>query len=183
MISKEIKDQYPLVVPGIAQNEIEAIHPGIMDDSDSDGVYDLIDAYPMNSSKWIVEPEEDYYPLLIGPFVDKEGDPIPGVNVSMDIDGILYSNTTNENGLVTLYLVDMPKDDQYTLIVNKEGYKEMKFEVTLFGGGVANPGPHELRKDDDSGDDGGSLPGFELGIILVALGLSIFLIERKRNYF
>jgi parallel beta-helix repeat protein len=183
MVSKGIRDLYPLVVPRIAQNEIEAIHPGIMDDSDSDGVYDLIDAYPMNSSKWIAEPKEEYYPLLIGPFVDREGDPIPSVNVSMDIDGILYSNVTNELGLVTLYLVDMPKDDQYTLIVNKEGYKEMRFDVTLLDGGMTNPGPHELRKADDNADDGGFVPGFELGIILVALGLSIFLIEWKRKKF
>jgi parallel beta-helix repeat protein len=49
----EATDNHPLIKPINSYGTIDQIFPGILNDFDSDGIFDLIDKFPLNNSEWL----------------------------------------------------------------------------------------------------------------------------------
>jgi parallel beta-helix repeat protein len=47
-----VKDEFPLAEPVTDPEDLEQIQPGLMEDTDADGVFNMIDAFPQNSKEW-----------------------------------------------------------------------------------------------------------------------------------
>ncbi len=52
-VSNNVRDEHPLLNPTILTVDLEQFHPGINNDTDSDGVFDLIDALPYDENEWM----------------------------------------------------------------------------------------------------------------------------------
>ncbi len=127
------EDKYPLVEFDISQEEIERIHPGVLNDTDSDSVFDLIDDFPDDPVKFrlIDDTMENTYSLKLGPFLDEDNKSVVGAKVMITIDGKQYTNKTNDTGFVIIPLLDIPPDGEYHIEVTKEDYEALSFEFFI----------------------------------------------------
>ncbi len=185
--SRNVTDNYPLTKFRLGLDKINQIHPGVLNDNDLDGVYDLLDAFPDDPLKWKSkqDPTKIFLPLLLGPFVDEAGAFVENAIVTIDINGIYYSNLTNSSGLVTIHLPQITLDGEYNLTVSKEGYEDLKLEISFENNNFKLPVDMPKLKKINKDNEPGFISGFEIFILIIALCIFLLLIfiRKKSNNF
>lgn len=167
--SREIQDRKPLVEPRLSLDEVKQVHPGVFDDVDADGVFDLIDAYPFDSTKW----KKPLSSLILGPIVDETGIIVKDAKVILIIDGTKYTNRTDEVGLT---IVDIPSTvgkGIYNISVTKEGYSDMSYSITINPDGSYDQGtiPELKKTSEDTKSE-----SFKVSFLAIGLICSIIII-------
>ena len=123
-----IQDTHPLVEPTMDVQEIENMYPGIFNDSDSDGVFDVIDALPEDTSEWL-DTDSDGVGNLKDP--DDDNDGIPDVNEIEKGTNPLINDTDGDNYID--YIDAYPLDPKLWETVNeKKDNNELDINQVLF---------------------------------------------------
>jgi hypothetical protein len=121
------------------------------------------------------------YELMLGPFMDDEGNPIEGATVIIIVEGVEHFGNTDENGDVTISMMTVPEEGTYSIKITKSGYDDTSYEVTIDDSGVVDQGtiPTLSEIDEKAAEDDDLLVITALIIILVIIILMVALLMRK----
>ena len=79
-------------------------------------------------------------PFTLGPFMDKDGNPVEGLDVTMTIAGKAYTVKTDENGKATFHNTPSPQnDDKVVVKQNGEVVFEGEFSGSIKSNSISDP--------------------------------------------
>ncbi|MDP6156935.1 MAG: PKD domain-containing protein [Candidatus Thermoplasmatota archaeon] len=133
----------------------------------------------LNESIFIVQVKEALpQPFTLGPFMDKDGNPVEGLDVTITIDSTPYTAKTDKNGKASFQNTPSPQNDDKVVvkqngeIVYESGYSEFLKEST-----IADP--------NDTEDFLSRVPWLWVGVGgggLLLIIIIIIVIKKRRDY-
>jgi len=118
-------------------------------------------------------------PVRLGPFLDEDGKPLFDVEITMTLNGTVYTRRTNDdgNGTMDVEWYDIPGNAQ--VHAELDGYEPFDFEVTIDDMGIPNGEIPPMVHEEDSSET--SSPHILIAIVLTSVGLVILLIVLMRR--
>jgi PKD repeat protein len=119
-------------------------------------------------------------PVRLGPFLDEDGKPLFHVEITMTLNGTVYTRRTNDdgNGTMDVEWYDIPGTAQ--VHAELEGYEPIDFEVTIDDKGIPNAViPPMVREEDPSGTSSLHIL-IAVGLTLVGIVILLTMLMRRR---
>ncbi len=117
-------------------------------------------------------------PFTLGPFMDKDGNPVEGLDVTITIVGTEYTEKTNENGKSTFHNTPSPQNDD-PVVVKQDG-------LVVFEGKFSESMKSSLlSKSKEPEDFLSKVPWLWVGVAggaLLLIIIIIIVIKKRRNY-
>jgi parallel beta-helix repeat protein len=176
-------DKYPLIRPWSigtdTNNIIETFSPGVFQDSDQDGVYDIVDVFPNDPNKFKFKG----FPIEIGPIMDENGKLIEDASVSIQIDEVIIVTNTDSKGVTKIPINNSNNiPGIFEVSITKDGYSDLSFKIKIKPNGEINeiniPFFEQVIEDipEDKDENGDEKKDIVIGLDNIALTTVVFII-------
>ncbi len=121
------------------------------------------------------------FELKIGPFKNKDGDPVKGATITITIDGKKYTAKTDSDGYATFTLDSQPLAGNYTVKFEHDDYDDKTYTVYIDDTGTPDPITKDVgdKKEKGAGLDMMAIAAIIIVIIIIIILLALAMKPKK----